>query len=299
MARAGTENERKGGCLSVRSFPALALSRLTRAPERAARRLPKAMILDVTEPTVHGVLPSGSRPRASGPLLLALGLHGVLITFVLWHGPRLLTRQNFSGDPLLMGARAGGGGGGGGEQVVFILPPAPPAAPAPAVETPVAPVPVETPVAPPVETEVQPAAIAQVDSSASTGTATGAPSPGTGGGTGGGQGTGTGPGTGPGTGAGTGAGDGGNVTPPSLIAFPIHPASPPKDLKGKTVTLTMFLTRDGRVEEVDFEPAIKDGKYRDYLRQIILKSYRFRPARDRAGTAIPATYVMSIDLPTK
>ena len=264
------------------------------------------MILDVTEPTsLHSVLPSGSRPRQTAPLVAAVLLHGLILGFALWHGPALWQARPFSGDPLSrLAARGGGGGGGGANEIVFILPPASAAAPASVpTEAPVAPVPIETPVSTPVTTPPQ-AVVATVDTatpSAATDSSQAGPGdgPGAAGGTGGGTGGGNGPGTGPGSGPGTGSGEGGDITPPVWISGPMHWGSPPKELRGRSLNATFWIGPDGKVERVAFDPAIEDRKYREYLEDLVLKSYRFKPARDRNGAAVPSVYPMTLSLRTK
>jgi hypothetical protein len=46
------------------------------------------------------------------------------------------------------------------------------------------------------------------------------------------------------------------------------------------------------------QPPIDDGKYRDYLNELMM-TVRFHPARTLSGEAVAGTTSMDISLPTK
>lgn len=205
---------------------------------------------------------------------------------------------------------AGGGGGGGGSRVSYIELPsvgasaARDAAPVPEEKTPpppppeqvAKPAPTPPPVTPPA-TEVASAAQAGISPSGE-GTGTGAGvGPGSGGGTGGGSGGGTGPGVGSGAGPGTG-GDSLGVTPPSLRYWVPPTEKAPKELRDTTLQITFWVKADGTVDHFETDPEIDDRKYREKFAELVMKT-RFRPARTRAGVAVPAVMTMQYTLSTE
>jgi len=156
--------------------------------------------------------------------------------------------------------------------------------------------PVETPQVPvvpepvPVDT-VDHSTVASVDSSAQAGNGTqGAPAPGSGGGTGGGNGPGDGPGTGPGSGSGNGGA--GSAQPPRWRQMIMPPEHTPRELRGKTITISFSIRADGRVERVEFSPEIRDRDFANKFRDRLL-AYVFIPARSAAGVPIAAEYPIS------
>ena len=62
--------------------------------------------------------------------------------------------------------------------------------------------------------------------------------------------------------------------------------------------MTFWVGIDGKVERVEVVPPIEDDKYRDYFSEVML-TFRFHPARSRAGEAVPGTMSMGILLPSK
>lgn len=193
----------------------------------------------------------------------------------------------------LVAALTGGGGGGGrggdADKVAYISVPAPKAPPARAptpVPTPVArppepQAPVATDPTPPVATAVSPS-----PGAAAPGQADG---PGKGGGTGGGEGPGSGTGSGNATGPGKG-GNGGKGTPPDPRQLIIPPNGPvPKALRGRTLTVTFWVTETGEVARVSEVPPIEDAKYRRAFEAALL-AYRFKPARDSLGRPVAETF---------
>lgn len=246
--------------------------------------------------------------RSASGLVVSLLFHGALLALIILGVARGGDMPVGSGPGL--GGLAGGGGGGGGAEVTYIdLPPlaasAPAAPEATAAEVPVAiPPPVEeaeeaepvraVPEEPPQVAVVTPApGAAQSGEGAGTGTGTGAGNDaGSGGGSGGGTGTGIGTGVGPGTG-----GDSTGITPPSWRFFAPPLERPPKELRGQTITVRFWVRADGTVERYQTDPEIEDDDYREKFSEIALGT-RWRPARRRDGTAVPAVAEMQVTLPS-
>ena len=229
--------------------------------------------------------------------------HGLLLAFLLWIGVPHMSE-------LLEGDLGGGGGGSGGDDINLISLAGPPEqvavepvpVPPPPPEPDVVPDPTPTPVpTPPVDTtKAPPSSAAPVPLGTPPGSATGgggAGSAGSGGGAGGGSGTGVGTGTGSGTGAGSGGGTGGGgtspdgVIPPSPSALVIPPTAP-KKLNGMSVVVNLTVDVNGRVLEAHLEQSTGDSKYDAALRKSAL-SWRFRPARNRAGEPVKATFAFT------
>lgn len=249
-------------------------------------------------PYDFGTRRTPARSRTVG-LLLSVVLHVVLGLLLL-----IPLRRDFERVLLIGSNRPGtaGGGGGGAGRVAYITLPAPAASarvtvevtpPKPTPPVTVTPTPVSPSVVPPpVPVEKSPvepvsaasAAAATPDSLAGVG-------PGTGGGVGGGAGGGIGPGKGPGTGpgSGTGVGEGGTGKPPVPRQYIIPPQDAPKELRGKEIRVTSYVDARGRVERVEFTPAISDGGYARRLREAML-NYRFNPATDASGHPIASTF---------
>ncbi len=191
----------------------------------------------------------------------------------------------------------GGGGGGGGVQYVALpaTPPAPPRQDTPPVKptvtVPVETVPVKTPetIPPPAETPPVQPTVTAVAPGATPGTG----GPGTGGGTGGG----TGPGNGPGNGAGNGPGNGNGAT--GLGTRPVNRqmmppfAEPPKSLRGTDIFFTFWLDATGKPQKIELKTEIQDKKFRDKVLEA-LRDWRFSPARDSNGVAVPDTVTASL-----
>lgn len=199
----------------------------------------------------------------------------------------------------LVAALTGGGGGGrhGGDAtgVAYISVPAPKApppsaptpVPTPVSRTPEPQAPVATDPAPPVDSVVSP-----VKGAAAPGQADG---PGKGGGTGGGEGPGSGTGSGSATGPGKG-GNGGRGTPPDPRQLILPPnGQVPKALRGRTLTVTFWVTETGDVARVTEDPPIEDAKFRRAFEEAML-AYRFKPARDSLGRAVAVTFDNTIVL---
>jgi hypothetical protein len=121
---------------------------------------------------------------------------------------------------------------------------------------------------------------------------------GSGGGTGGGAGTGAGPGTGSGTGPGTGVASGpdssrGKARPPESTRLILPPFDYPATMRGQTIDVNFFVLADGRVERVVFIPDVADRAYARKLEEA-MRAYRFRPARDATGQAIPGIAIVRL-----
>lgn len=121
--------------------------------------------------------------------------------------------------------------------------------------------------------------------------------PGSGGGSGGGAGGGVGPGVGAGSGPGSGGGGaGGTGRAPVWTYGTFFFEKPPKALRGVTLRVTFHVRADGRVDRVETDPEIRDG---DFAKKFVerAETYRFRPARDAAGLAVPGVYTINFTLP--
>ena len=243
-----------------------------------------------------------SRRRWSS-LAASLLLHGLLLGLLVAHGDRLWSRNLAPGNPALRGRSSGAGSGG--NRVAYITLPSPPepaATPSPRV----------APLVPSPKLVVQPARVPEqpelvapqpVDTVVATAAATkdsaGPTGPGTGGSRGTGDSTGQeqGSGVGGGTGGGTG-GEGGKIRPPEPrdMAFPFE--TPPKELRGVSLSVTFWVRVDGNVERYTVEPAIKD---RDYAKKFdeVMRAFRFTPARAPDGSRVPGTTRVSFTLPGK
>lgn len=167
---------------------------------------------------------------------------------------------------------------------------------APPEDTPDVPVPPEP--EPVRDTVAEQSEVAMADSQAaprdSSAGAPGQAAPGTGPGTGGGSGGGEGGGTGTGTGPGSGPGSGGQLglaQPPRWRQTILPPENRPRDLRGKTITITFWIKADGRVERVEFDPEIRDRDYANKFRERLL-AFVFVPARSASGAAVAARYPM-------
>ena len=231
-------------------------------------------------------------PRRSGGWL-SLVIHLILLLVLVE-----ATRNNIWWDPPNSDTplqQAGGGGGGRvvdmialpeaskpKETVPKVVPPPPPPVPVPIVTPTVIPPPVPTP---PVDSVPKPS---------------GAVTPGSGGGSGGQTGTGSGPGSGPGTGPGTG---GPGIAHPDSLHTPARAPEPrqmnlipydyPATMHGFTIQVTFFVAADGRVDKVVFSDDFPDRAYGKRL-EVVMKGYRFRPARSPAGQPVPGQYILSI-----
>ena len=242
---------------------------------------------------VNASLPGSDRRGRWAPLL-SLVLHGLVIYFALRvTASAVMPEHSPIGDAIRIGLGGGGGGGGqGGVAMPQVVPQPPAATPPPVVPPPVPtvvpppPVPVPVPVATEPPTTVVPAAAA-ASPVAAAGSGTG-----TGGGNGSGAGTGTGSGEGPGTGSGKGGGSGaglGGFLPESkfLSVPPID--GTPKELRGKAVEVTFYITAAGLVSDIKVAPPILN---KDFARKfdVMMRGYTFKPARDAAGNKIASVY---------
>jgi hypothetical protein len=207
------------------------------------------------------------------------------------------------GDPVI-GAGGSSSAGSEGNRVAYItLPPMPKAAAPRAVPVPVPPA--KRVEVPPRELPEEPTAVVAqpvdtIDPLVTVRTvpngATSAGSDGSGSGDGNGQSLGN---DGPGGGAGSGTGgEGGRARPPEPrdMAFPFD--TPPKELRGASLSVTFWVRMDGQVERYTVVPAIKD---RDYAKKFdeVMRAFRFTPARASSGQAVAGTTTITITLPGK
>ena len=238
---------------------------------------------------VHASLPAAGR-RSRVAAFISFLLHAVIIYLAIRLTATVaLPEHSPIGDAIKMVLGGGGGGGKGGATFAHTVPPPPPVAP-PIRPTPL-PVVAQTP--PPVVPPPAPVA-APPPAAASPATA------GTGGGTGGGTGTGEGPGSGsgrgPGSGGGSGGGNGGGNagSPPESKQMIIPPVDGvPKELRGKTVEVTFFVTAAGLVSDVKVAPPIANNGYARKFDEV-MRGYTFKPARDPAGNRIAGTTTVQV-----
>jgi protein TonB len=234
--------------------------------------------------------------RAAGPLLVAVLLHALLIVWLFAGISRAWERARGTNHPII----ARGGGGGRQHGVAYIsLPAAPAPAPTPVpqrrppvVARPTPPVVTPRMLPPPVPPETASAPPVTTPPVETQGTSAGSGAQGTGGGTGGGIGTDNGPGVGPGAGPGTG-GETGRGTAPEPRQLVLPPADYPKDMRGRQVEVTFYVTADGRVERIAVAPEIRDGGFARRFADA-MRNYRFRPARSPAGAAVPGTTTVTV-----
>lgn len=109
--------------------------------------------------------------------------------------------------------------------------------------------------------------------------------------------------TGPGRATGTGEGGGGTedegasgIVAPTPRAMFLPPADRPRSVRGREVTVWVFVDPAGRVvpDSTRLEPPTPDARYNSRLRQSAAQ-WRFDPAR-RAGAAVAAWYPYQIIL---
>lgn len=240
------------------------------------------------------LLPSADPFRARRDrwgLAVSVAVH-LLFVLVIW--PRLQSGPVLGETPLQGASATGPGGGGGGAggtvQYAALPPPPPEVAPPPPPVIPPPPPPPEPLVEPSVPLVVDttpPRAAAATDSGAAAGAgASAGTGPGSGGGVGGGSGTGTGTGVGGGVGPGTGGAEG-RARPPEPRQLIIPPEFP-RAMRGARIEVTFWVAANGRVQRVEFEPAVPDRSYGRRLEAVLL-DYTFRPARDDAGVPVPGT----------
>ena len=241
------------------------------------------------------------RRRSAGSAFLSLIFHALLIAFII--SPWAYFKPSVPAG-LIAGFLGGGGGGGGGsgaKSVAYISVP-PPKAAAQSAPTPV-PVRVETPPptaqAPQIPVPVTPPDSAPSAPQAQVGPGQGqADGPGKGPGKDGGQGGGSGGGTGGANGPGTGGGGGsGSPAQWNQVALPYNDKVP-KQLRGRDITVTFLLSSTGQVVHVSEAPPLDDNDFRKKF-ESAMSAYRFKPARDSLGIAVPSTYSMTITLGTR
>lgn len=216
-------------------------------------------------------------------------------------------KGQIAGAPGASGLQGGGGGGGGSagrglSEVTYYVTIAPPAS-EPTIEpiavpeiTPIAPLSVDVPPPPIMETPVAPLPNIALGTGG-TGTGEGAgdgsgAGPGSGSGSGGGSGSGVGPGSGSGVGA--GSGEGGTIRPPEPVAMLIPPM-PPSDVRGKEIPIRLQVDEHGRVTGVRLLVPSGNSRYDRELRRTA-EEWQFRPARDQNGRAIAYTFEYTVGL---
>lgn len=224
------------------------------------------------------------RPLSVG-LLLAVLIH-LIILLIFRTVP--IPESPFSAAGPRMGDVRAAAGGGSGLEVVQVAPPS---------QREEAVVPVETPVPVPEEVTVEEETPEEAEEPAPEPSpsqpGTGAP------GSGGVLGEEVGPGRESGTGeGGGGTGDAGesDITPPRPRAMFLPPANRPASVRGREVTVWVYVDTSGRVvsDQTRLEPPTPDGGYNRRLIQSAAQ-WRFEPAR-QAGRAVAAWYPYEIIL---
>ncbi len=250
----------------------------------------------------HPLLEPPRDPRRLVGAAISLLFHAGLLVLIIRGAVDTFIQTPAAGNPAL--ARGGGGGGGGRGLRYISLPPLQrAAAPAqqPAVPPPEVVPPDVVPPTPVPDVTPQPALVSQADSVPVESGAGGPPGsgPGSGGGSGGGTGGGVGSGTGAGSGPGSGGGgSGGSGREPIWTYGTFFFDKPPKELRGQTLLVTFHVRADGRVARAETTPEIGD---REFARQFTERAmtYRFKPARDAEGAAVPGVYTMKFTLSSK
>ena len=64
-------------------------------------------------------------------------------------------------------------------------------------------------------------------------------------------------------------------------------------MRGQIIDVSFFVHADGRVERVVFIPDVSDRAYARKLEEA-MRAYRFRPARDASGQAIPGIAIVKV-----
>lgn len=121
---------------------------------------------------------------------------------------------------------------------------------------------------------------------------------GAGSGSGAGSGAGVGSGAGSAAGSGLGAGEHDRIIPPEMRAFSLPYERPPKELRGRDVEVTFWVSAAGRVERVRVRPEISDGGYRKKFLEVV-NAIKFRPAHAPSGAPVAATFMGTFTLPTQ
>ena len=237
-------------------------------------------------PALRLELPS-RRPWPSA--LASLCAHGAVIAGLLIEGRAALRR----------GAVPGGGGGSDRPVINFFPLPAG-AAPA-AVDVPPAPRVTVTalPALQQIRLDLPSVAVPQPDLTAGLRTVAAAA---VGGGQGPGAGRGAGAGAGPGAGgaAGPGTGDeGGYILPASLRTAVMPPLSNvPGSVLGRTYRVRFWVSADGRVTRVEWDPPITDADYSREFQQRMM-AFRFYPAHTRDGQNVASVVTVGVTVPRR
>ena len=74
--------------------------------------------------------------------------------------------------------------------------------------------------------------------------------------------------------------------------------TPPKELRGVSLSVTFWVGVDGAVERYEVEPAIKDREYAKKFDEV-MRAFRFTPARTPDGKRVAGTTRISLTLPGK
>jgi TonB family protein len=73
----------------------------------------------------------------------------------------------------------------------------------------------------------------------------------------------------------------------------LPPSDYPKALRGRTLDVTFRVDARGRVQGVDVAPPIEQRGFAKKCEET-MRSYQFRPARSRAGLAVPGSITLKV-----
>jgi len=85
----------------------------------------------------------------------------------------------------------------------------------------------------------------------------------------------------------------GRARPPESTRLILPPFDYPSGMRGQTIDVNFFVLADGRVERVVFIPEVSDRGYAKKL-EAAMRAYRFRPARDASGQAVPGIAIVRL-----
>ena len=72
----------------------------------------------------------------------------------------------------------------------------------------------------------------------------------------------------------------------------------PRPLRGKDLLVRVYVGIDGRVDRYETDPVVTDGGFRRKLDDVVA-GFKFTPARDSIGRAVPGVTVVTLTLANK
>ena len=82
------------------------------------------------------------------------------------------------------------------------------------------------------------------------------------------------------------------IRPPELRGLALPFGKPPKELRGKTITVLFSITTDGRVDHFETQPEITDRGFYKKFSEVVM-GYRFKPARGPDGQPVAVVFPIS------